>query len=200
MKCSDAAVTCSRDVIDISALQCNCGVVWMDLQIDQRLLGSIFCSSLTLWACMLTMWSNSYSISRPLDKVTSKWPDSDSVVMVDACWQHSDWAANDSIVTVLPAVNKNYYTVTVQSPCLKSRYKRNPDTIFATELLLPEVFSPMHKKSETPSNSTPPVPTACCNPDSYNWPRSPILGGNCCLPGVVSCLVVTTGMLVITPK
>ena len=39
--------------------------------------------------------------------------DSDGVVTIESCRQHSDLAANISIVTVLPAINNNDYTVTV---------------------------------------------------------------------------------------
>ena len=60
---------------------------------------------------------NSYSISHLLATVTTKWLDGDGVVTVDNCRQHSDWAANGSVVTILPAVENGDYTVTVQSLC-----------------------------------------------------------------------------------
>ena len=41
--------------------------------------------------------------------------DSDGVVTVDNSRQHSDLAANGSVVIVLPAVTNSDYTVTVQS-------------------------------------------------------------------------------------
>ena len=59
---------------------------------------------------------NSYFISHQLGTVTT-WLDSDGVVIVNNCQQHGDWAANGSVVTVLPAVNNGDYTVTVQSLC-----------------------------------------------------------------------------------
>ena len=59
---------------------------------------------------------NSYSISHLPDTVTTQWLDSDSVVTVDKCQQHGEWAANDSVVIVLLAVNNSDYIVTVQLP------------------------------------------------------------------------------------
>ena len=47
----------------------------------------------------------------------AQWLDSDGVISVDNYWQHGDWAANGSVVTVLPALNNSDYTVTVQSLC-----------------------------------------------------------------------------------
>ena len=43
--------------------------------------------------------------------------DSESVVTVNNYRQHGDRAANDSVVTMLPAVVNGDYTVTVQSTC-----------------------------------------------------------------------------------
>ena len=68
----------------------------------------------------LQLWrtqQNSYSISHLLGTVTTQWLDSDSVVTVDNCQQHGDWAASGSVVTVLLAVNNGDYTVTIQSLC-----------------------------------------------------------------------------------
>ena len=61
---------------------------------------------------------NSYSISHLLGTVTTWWLHSDSDI--DNCWQHGDWAANGSVVIVLPAVNNSDYSVTVQSLCSNS--------------------------------------------------------------------------------
>ena len=59
-----------------------------------------------------------YSINNLLDTVTTQCLDSDSVVSIVNSWQCGDYAANGSVVTVLPAVSSNGdYTITVQSPC-----------------------------------------------------------------------------------
>ena len=74
-------------------------------------------SSLNRQACVIQQ--NSYSISHLLETVTAWWQDSDSVVTVDNCQQHSNLscAANGSVFTVLLAVNNCDYSVTVLSPC-----------------------------------------------------------------------------------
>ena len=56
----------------------------------------------------------------PRCTVTTWWLDTDSLVTVGNCRQHGDWAANGSVVTVLPGVKNSDYTVTVQSPCSHS--------------------------------------------------------------------------------
>ena len=56
---------------------------------------------------------NSYSINHLLNKVTTQWLDSDSVVTFDNRRHHSDLAFNGSVVIV----NNSDYTVTAQSPC-----------------------------------------------------------------------------------
>ena len=63
---------------------------------------------------------NSYSIGHLWGTVTTQWQDSESVVTVANCRQHSDKAANGSVVTVQPAVNNGDYNVTVQSQCSHS--------------------------------------------------------------------------------
>ena len=56
---------------------------------------------------------NSHFISHLLDMVITQWQNSDSVVTVANCWQHRDWAAKGSVVTMLLAVIK---VVTTLSP------------------------------------------------------------------------------------
>ena len=75
---------------------------------------------LTWVATQKTTQLNSYSISHLIDTVTTWWLDSDSEVTLANCWQHSDWVANGSVVTVLPVVNNSDYTVTDQSLCSHS--------------------------------------------------------------------------------
>ena len=70
----------------------------------------------TRWKWAYTQ-QNSYSISHLLGTVTTKWLDSDSVVTVVNCWQHGDYTAIGSLLTVLLAVVNGDYTVTVQSLC-----------------------------------------------------------------------------------
>ena len=67
-----------------------------------------------------TTHQNSYSFSHLLRTVTTRWLDSDSVVITANCWQHGDWIANGSLVTMLPTVNNGNNTVTVKSPCSHS--------------------------------------------------------------------------------
>ena len=59
---------------------------------------------------------NSYSISHLLGTVTTQWLESDSAVTVNNCQQPRDWATNDSVVTVLPAISNSDYIVTIQVP------------------------------------------------------------------------------------
>ena len=60
---------------------------------------------------------SSFSISHPLDPLSTWWLDSDSVVTVVKCRQHSDYSAIGSSVSSLPSVYdiNGDYTVTVQS-------------------------------------------------------------------------------------
>ena len=65
-----------------------------------------------------TTEQNSYSISHLLGTVTTPSLDSDGVVTVVNCQQHSDYGdytAIGSLVTVLPADVNGDYTVIVQS-------------------------------------------------------------------------------------
>ena len=57
---------------------------------------------------------NSYSISQ-YAALWLLWLESGGVVTIVNCQQHSDWAANDSVLTLLPAINSDY-TITFQSP------------------------------------------------------------------------------------
>ena len=63
---------------------------------------------------------NSYSINPQYDTVTTPWLDSDGVVTIVNCQQHSDYFTQliNCVFTVLLAVVKGDYTITVQSlPC-----------------------------------------------------------------------------------
>ena len=69
---------------------------------------------------LLNTQQNSYSIGHLLGRVTTHWLDSDGVVTIANYQEHSDWAANGSVVTVLPAVNIGDNIVTVLSLCSHS--------------------------------------------------------------------------------
>ena len=58
---------------------------------------------------------NSYSISHLLGTVITQWLDSDSIVTIDNCQQHSDWATNGCVATVLPP---RYYKQWLNCRCL----------------------------------------------------------------------------------
>ena len=86
----------------------------LSLEIYQHVseLSTTFASNDIILACKYTQ-QNSISVSHLLDTVTTRWLDSDSVVTIANCQQHSDWAAIGSVVTVLPAVTDSDYTTTV---------------------------------------------------------------------------------------
>ena len=60
---------------------------------------------------------NNFFLPDLLDTVAIQWLDSDSVVTVVNCLQRGVYTAIGSSVTMLLAVIKGDYTVTVQSPC-----------------------------------------------------------------------------------
>ena len=68
-----------------------------------------------LFCTDLSTQQNFYSISHLQGTVTVLWLDSDCVATVENCQQHSDWAANDSVVTVLLAVVNSDCVATVEN-------------------------------------------------------------------------------------
>ena len=95
---------------------CNCHLAKAKWPIIYCL-GHIHTSRSMSISCLwqLSTQQNSYSISLLLGTVTILWLDSDCVASVDDCQQSGDWAANGSVVIVLPAIVNRHYTVTVQS-------------------------------------------------------------------------------------
>ena len=59
----------------------------------------------------------SYSISHLLGTLTTWWLVSHTVVTVAYCRQHSNWAANGNVATLLSAVINGDYTVTIWLHC-----------------------------------------------------------------------------------
>ena len=60
---------------------------------------------------LITTQQNFNSICHLLDTVTTWWLDSDSLVTVGKCLQHSDYTATGTSVTMLPAINNSDHTL-----------------------------------------------------------------------------------------
>ena len=115
--CIDAYSHC---LVHVCLLHCLCaslhnGCTWPYAQIKQH--------THTYRAVAGRFETKSYSLvegNQTIGTGTTWWLDSDSIVTVINCRQHSDWAANGCVVTVLPAASNGDYSDTVWSlfsPC-----------------------------------------------------------------------------------
>ena len=93
--------------------------------------------NIVLWHSLnnLPTQQNFYIIGHLLDTVTTQWLDNDSVVTVDNFRQYGDiYDANDSVDTVLPAVNNIalhcHCPVTMQSLCLVGDWRNKSFAVY----------------------------------------------------------------------